>query len=554
MIGVDVHPAEEASAREFFELLKTPWEFYSAGKTYEVILSSRETAPAETAPLILHFWAGSASTAPNRSSASHPTAPGSLLSHAGKPLPIYGPCATFATGDSNLLSDSVTGAPALVARREPNQTFVQVGYRLFHEVEFLLREGQPAANARYPTLERHIAFVRDVITRAETPLLEIPPVPASAPFMVCLTHDIDHPVMRRHRWDHTMAGFIGRAAFAAPLNWLRQRISFADLLRQWAGVTRLPLVYLGWVRDPWREFAAGYLAIERGLGATYFFIPERDKPGRKTDGAAPAKRACRYSLADVRPQLKQIADAGQEIGLHGIDAWCDTSAGREEQRALSAIVGRTENGVRMHWLYFDGRSPQVLEGAGFSYDSTFGYNATVGFRAGTTQAFRPGGCSQLMELPLHVMDTALFYPSYLNLAPAAAQRLVLELVDEAATHGGALTFNWHDRSLFPDRLWGTVYVSLITEMKRRGAWFPTAAQAVAWFRQRRNLTFGSLQRNGTQLHVTTSPSSPATALPGMVLRLHLPCARQSHEPLASGPRARWVDQPLTPSATLSYQN
>ena len=44
------------------------------------------------------------------------------------------------------------------------------------------------------------------------------------------------------------------------------------------------------------------------------------------------------------------------------------------------------------------------------YDSTIGYNETVGYRAGTTQPYRPLAASRLLELPLHVMDTALFYP------------------------------------------------------------------------------------------------------------------------------------------------
>ena len=45
--------------------------------------------------------------------------------------------------------------------------------------------------------------------------------------------------------------------------------------------------------------------------------------------------------------------------------------------------------MRMHWLYYDQQSPGVLEKAGAVYDSTIGYNETVGYRAGTTQAYKP---------------------------------------------------------------------------------------------------------------------------------------------------------------------
>ena len=41
----------------------------------------------------------------------------------------------------------------------------------------------------------------------------------------------------------------------------------------------------------------------------------------------------------------------------------------------------------MHWLYFDQNSPKTLENAGANYDSTVGYNETVGYRAGTAQGY-----------------------------------------------------------------------------------------------------------------------------------------------------------------------
>jgi hypothetical protein len=555
MIGVDAHPAEHEIVREFFELLKTPWEIFSSGKTYDVVLSTREFAPVgHPSPLLLHFFADDGTDGRNRAPGQTDPSFGSTLSHAGLPLPIYGPLETFRTGESSLLIEVSSRVPAIAAQRSGPTTSVRIGYNLFREVEFLLTEGQAVARADIPTLERHLALLRDLITRAGLPLAEIPPAPADAPYLVCLTHDIDHPVMRRHRWDHTMAGFLARTVFVAPLNWLRRRVSFRDLLRHWAGAARLPLVHFGLIRDPWQEFAADYLATEEGLGATYFFIPEPDQPGRRHDGPAPAKRAARYSLADVRPQLQRIAEAGNEIALHGLDAWRDASSAAREHATLCAAAESTGRGVRMHWLYFDRNSPRQLESAGFSYDSTFGYNATIGYRAGTAQAFQPPGCERLLELPLHVMDTALFYPSYLNLTPDEAKKRILQMLAEVAEHGGALTFNWHDRSLYPDRLWGTAYLEVVAEMKRRGAWFPTAAEAVEWFRHRRAVSFTTQPQDQGRLAVCAQIPPRAASIRGLKLRLHLPCRRGPEEALASGPRARWLDQPLAPSLSVSYQN
>ena len=73
----------------------------------------------------------------------------------------------------------------------------------------------------------------------------------------------------------------------------------------------------------------------------------------------------------------------------------------------------------MHWLYYDQQSPVALEQAEAVYDSTIGYKETVGYRAGTTQVYKPLQVTRLLELPMHVMDTALFYPAYLGFSPRA---------------------------------------------------------------------------------------------------------------------------------------
>src|SRR5581483_11263519 len=93
----------------------------------------------------------------------------------------------------------------------------------------------------------------------------------------------------------------------------------------------------------------------------------------------------------------------------------------EELDKIRAITGVQEIGVRMHWLYFNESSPALLESAGASYDSSIGFNETVGYRAGTSQAYKPLNAAKLLELPVEVMDTALFYPSYRDVSPKEAK-------------------------------------------------------------------------------------------------------------------------------------
>jgi len=173
----------------------------------------------------------------------------------------------------------------------------------------------------------------------------------------------------------------------------------------------------------------------------------------------------------------------------------------------------------MHWLYGDAASPAVLEKAGFAFDSTAGYNGTVGYRAGTTQVFKPLDAVRLLELPLHVMDTALFYPCHLGLSPSQAHTRVRAIIEHALGAGGAVTVNWHDRSLAPERLWGDAYLRVIDELRRADAWFATASQAVEWFRRRRSAAFDSVRIDAGSVHATVTAEC-GEGLPGLRLRVH----------------------------------
>jgi hypothetical protein len=395
----------------------------------------------------------------------------------------------------------------------------------------------------------HLALLREWITRAGLPLVEIPPVPDGYNFMTCLTHDVDHPILRNHWCDATMLGFLFRSSVGSLVEVCQGKQPVDYLLQNWGAVGRLPFVYAGLAKDFWRNNFDRYLEIESKHGSTYFVIPRSGYAGRNGHGPAPGRRACRYDVEELLPQLRRVVASGNEVALHGLDAWMDAEAGREERERITPAAGQTEIGVRMHWLFYNGNSAAILDQAGFSYDSSVGYNETVGCRAGTLQAYRPTGAKNLLELPLHVMDTALFYPSYLNLEESAAQRRVWELLDHAQDFGGALTVNWHDRSLAPERLWDRFYRKLLQELERRGAWFPTASQAVSWFRKRRSTTIEA-DRVAGHIHVKARVGSP-DLLPGLRVRIHKP-ETDGLEKLANGRvTPEFVDAPLYENTEFS---
>ncbi len=500
MIGVAVHAGERDIAAEFFELFKTPWEFYRSNGRYDAVICTLDQFRCDGSALVFIFAGDATSFDSERRIQVKSRLGGFVVSDEGKRLPIYGALATFPGVSDSLLKEEATQRGGGFRQRERGDDRFAGGYNLFEEVRFLLATGQPAVNAGIPTLEEHVAWLRNWLTLAGICSVEIPPVPDGYSFTACLTHDIDHPMLRNHWFDHTMFGFLYRATVATASNVSRGRKPPKALWLNLRAAFLLPFVHFGWARDFWGDFDR-YLELEAGNRSTFFVIPRKDYAGRTTSGLCPPIRACRYDLEQLLPQLKRIVAADSEVGVHGLDAWLDADAGRNEREKVAQCIGQSEFGVRMHWLCFDENSPAKLDQAGFTYDSTVGYRETVGYRSGTIQVYKPLGAERLLELPLHVMDTALFYPSYLNLAEDGAERLVRNLMNDAERLGGALTINWHDRSIAPERLWDGFYLNLIKELRRRNAWLPTAARAVAWFRKRRSAAIETGPINASSINV-----------------------------------------------------
>lgn len=520
MIGVVADPAEHDVVREFFELFKTPWEFYRSDRQYDVLLCAEDCDLKGSAKLVILYGGRKLDSDRARNGQERqPRGTHRILAYKGKRVPIYGDAVTFPAEGSGFLADEVSHESAAFVERFGEGTLIRIGYDLFSEIRFLLTVGQPAINADLPALDLHIAVLIDLITGCGISLIEIPPVPDGYKFIACLTHDVDHPSIRQHKWDHTMFGFLYRALFGSVVKLFRGKMSFRDLAKNWWAALKLPLVHLGLAKDIWCDFDDQYLEIENGLPSTFFLIPFKNSTGKGLYAPPNKLRAAQYGAADFTDAIKKLTNSGCEVGLHGIDAWSDSSQASVELEEIRRLTGRSSIGVRMHWLYYDERSPAVLDQTEADYDSTIGYNETTGYRAGTAQAYKPLNATRLLELPMHVMDTALFYPAYLALSAEQARSVLDRLMDNAAAFGGCLTINWHDRSMAPERLWGASYRDLLEDLKRRGAWFATAGKATSWFQKRRSIVFEVDELDSTAARVKP-PLHQDDSLPGLTMRIH----------------------------------
>jgi hypothetical protein len=518
LIGVICAPNEEAAVREFFELFKTPWAMFDPETCYDAVLVSGdgEAAQAPDARLIVWFATGSDS-----GGGQLEIAPGALRARAvmtadGAELPLLG-------GGSAVVGRGVVRArladdraPVVLECERDGKRVIRCGYNLFEEVQLLLMLGQPAEHAGTPTLDLHIALLRQWLIDADIEVVELAPTPPGCGLLATLTHDVDFVGIRRHTLDRTLAGFVYRASMGSAFDLIRGRGSMRRVLRNWLALLSLPLVHAGLIEDFWLPFER-YVDANSPWRATFFIVPFRGWPGLAPGARVAPSRAVPYGAAEIQPQLRALAKRGSEIAVHGIDAWCDSERGRAELEAVRGASATPVGGVRMHWLYFDRTSFARLEEAGFDYDATWGYNETVGFRAGTSQVFAPLGARHLLELPLHLQDTALLYPGRMHCREREAIAISEKIIDTVRRNGGVATISWHERSLSPERLWDGVYREVLAILRSRGASVRPAGEIVSWFRLRR-----SVDLEGVQLTSESVSSLPrATGAEALCARIHL---------------------------------
>ncbi len=380
---------------------------------------------------------------------------------------------------------------------------------IFKRIRELLNNGQ--AHLHEPVCDILIDQLRQDIRRYAL-LIDIPPVPWNHTYLVALTHDVDVTSVKDCRF--LTAGYASYQCFRQG-----KFLSGLRLLGAWSGIGTDPWALF----EPWK-----HLEGNLGVSSTFFFVPKQNTPGIQGHQYRTVGYPVRKDILD------DLTAHGWEVGVHGIDNWIDAGEGRREM----AVIGREHAGNRTHWLLFDKTSWALLDEAGYSYDSTFGYNDDAGFRAGTLQVYKPETAKTLLELPLHIQDIGLFGKSCwapvengwertpcLHLTMTAAGDYCDRVFACARQFGGVVTLLWHYENIAPPRDWSGLYKDLITRAKADGAWITNAANVVAWFRVRRQVSISYTRENDT-VTIRTEGDLPGRSLPSLTLRMHIPLNRQ----------------------------
>lgn len=281
--------------------------------------------------------------------------------------------------------------------------------------------------------------------------------PESQPFAICLTHDIDTV----YRPLYIKGAEIAKALRDHDLPRARQ---VALQLRS----NRLPT----W---NFREIAE----LEESYGArSTFYVLALERGAREYA----------YPLEDLAQELSTLRDRGWEVGLHGgCDAYRDIDSLVKEKRYLERVLNQKVTGYRNHYLRF--RVPEtweLLERAGFLYDTTLGYPDCIGFRNGMCHPFRPfnlnhGREMAILEIPLVVMDRTLLLHMRLN--PEQAWSRMKRLFDLIERYHGVITVLWHNEFMTGALL--CLYRKVLEYGREKGAWMTGGDEIAAWWRRER---------------------------------------------------------------------
>ncbi|AET70707.1 hypothetical protein Desor_5329 [Desulfosporosinus orientis DSM 765] len=379
-------------------------------------------------------------------------------------------------------------------------------FKLGEEAGRLLMSGREYTEKQVyePALDLMIEEIREVLRREVINYLELPPIPWGHSYAMILTHDIDILSLTEMPIARTFLGYFYRSSVLNWKRWRAGKVRTSEFYRTLWEMVRTWAAKAGLGSDVWKRALPELLKLEKRLGvrSSLYFMPFPKRPGIlpealqkdsdrvrtqvQTLAPAPANRASFYDVVNFKELLKGLEDDGWEAGVHGIDAWHDSRSAREEYLRVANLTEQAKIGVRMHWLYF--QSPdsfQSLESGGFEYDSTFGFNEVVGFRAGTLQPYHPLNCRNLWELPLHIQDGALLGEEHLDLNRKEAFLRAKPILDWAKRLGGVVSLLWHNQSFTAPRFWGEVYERLIAQGNEDGAWIAIPRDVLSWFKERR---------------------------------------------------------------------
>lgn len=260
---------------------------------------------------------------------------------------------------------------------------------------------------------------------------------------IIISHDVDHLTV----WEHRRDLLVPKHMIRNCIEMLLGRITPSEVMQRSRDL----------LRNKWQNLEAltNFNACY-GIPSTFFF------------GVAQGL-GLNYSITDAAFWMKKVYEAGFDVGVHGI-AFENIDDIKKEYESFKRISGFDSFGIRMHYLRLNDSTFNLLDQAGYSFDTSV-YSMK--------NPFKVGG---LWEFPLHVMDGYIVCKDskWQNQNLNQARETTRKILDEAFGQDiRYFTILFHDR-YFSDSFgtWKKWYIWLIEHLKANEFGFINYSDAV----------------------------------------------------------------------------
>jgi peptidoglycan/xylan/chitin deacetylase (PgdA/CDA1 family) len=225
---------------------------------------------------------------------------------------------------------------------------------------------------------------------------------------------------------------------------------------------------------------------ESGVHSTFFFSAYLNFEQR----LGPNNVKYLIDTPEIRRTFEEMKERGFEIGLHSsYESGSSAALLKEEKERLEQVAGVECRGIRHHAWHI-GNPPwetfQRQARAGLKYDSSFAFNDEPGYRLGIALPFHPwhdGNPLDIIEVPVGIMDGALFYQEGMNVDRAIA--IISSAIDSLKIHEGVMAIDWHNYTSYPGnkqyRMWGDTYLELLKLLRSdRDLWVGSFQEFLAF--------------------------------------------------------------------------
>jgi len=260
---------------------------------------------------------------------------------------------------------------------------------------------------------------------------------------IIISHDVDHLTA----WEHNRDLLIPKHVIRNIVEFVSGRIGFSEVMDRSGDI----------FKNKWQNLESlSEFNSEHNIPSTFFF--------GVSNGLG-----LNYTFENAAFWIKEICEKGFDVGVHGI-AFQDFANIKKEHDLFKAVSGLDGFGIRMHYLRSNEKTPEMLDRAGYAFDSSL-YKLD--------NPFRIGG---LWEFPLHIMDgyvicrQSKWQNQDLNQCKDTAQEILEAAFDRGIQY---FTILFHDR-YFTDsfRTWKEWYIWLIQYLKNNGFKFVNYRQAI----------------------------------------------------------------------------